>query len=863
MLTTSTSIAEPIFILGPGIPPPDHVHKAPSQDQISKKIKEITSGIISGQSIVKTIPEMMTAMSELFGFTGMIFEVRDPRIRNTLSWVVYGYSRECAESLVSLLSSDLFPQEVHDRLMSEESAVSRNCYYTSADEWLKITDENPMADHPACYFYPERVRLPRKSPDEWHEADSYRFVARNKSGEALAFLDINYSLDRKLPSKSVLEVMCIMMDLATIALESAALLMEGGSPRQGFSPKTDLLEDVLKISSSIVSERDLKKLSDMILSSLSSLFEFRRVTLVVYDETDGAFKWVALFGYPIEVVKDTRTRSIPTEIIMEDLKENRRIGKAVYFIPSEDITSRQLAYYANVRETERDLVGVPRKAGEFRKMDYMCFCLHDSSGRIVGVMYASEPLNDRIPSKDTIEMMEIFTSLAEVAIENARLAEDKEAALRLSSQRTEQLSRILDTSSGLMYVRNLDQMLDNLLRTLSQLLGIKRMVIAIKDAGLGVYRIEAVYGYSQTATEAIKLITYPADQLASVIDPAPIAPLSSQVKWRRKVGRSTYYMPGDSQVILPEELPYYPDPELIRLPRKGKGYWHERDWMDTIIFDKDGIPIAYLEVLKPRDDRIPESETVEIIEIFASMAGIAIENTRMLQEHVDSRRDAELYTDVLSHDIKNYNQAIIGYLELLKTRLKGEDTLSILNRISEQVMNTSWLASNVRTMSRVTFGDVELKRTDIGSVIQQCVKSTIQYYPGRKVVCKLNADAGMFFSNADDLVWELFINLLTNAVKYDQHEIVEIDISIQRVVEGGKRMLLVAVSDHGQGIPDDVKAIAFDRFSKAPKKKGSGMGLHIVKNLSVRYGGRVWVEDRVPGDYTKGTIFKIELPSID
>jgi len=670
-------------------------------------------------------------------------------------------------------------------------------------------------------------------------------------------------LDNKLPSKDVVESIDAFVDLAAIALEREVRRLEGKESPEADTRKTELLEDVLQISSSIVSERDSKKLSDMILSSLSTLFGFRKVTLVVYDEADGAFKWVGLFGYSDEVVKDTKTRSIPIDVIFEDLKENKRVGKSAYFIPSEELSSRQLAYYANVREAEKIEIGAPRAEEEFKRTDCLAFALHDSTGRIVGVIYPSDPEDGRIPSKDTIETIEIFTSLAEIAIENARLTLERENALRQSSQRTEQLSRILDTASGLMYVRNLDQMLDSLLRTLAQLLGIKRMTIGIRHQELGVYRVEAVYGYSQKAAETIKLITYPIAQVNALIDFAPTPPGLPTVKWRKKIGRSTYYMPGDSQMILPEELAYYPDPELIRLPRKGKGYWHERDWMDTMVFDKDGVSIAYLEILKPRDDRIPDAETVEIVEIFASLAGIAIENARIFQEHIDSRRNAELYTDVLSHDIKNYNQAILGYLELLKTKLKGQEVQPILGKISEQVMNTSWLASNVRTMSRVTFGEVELKRTDIGSVLQQCVKSTIQYYPGRKIACKLDAEIGRFYAEADDLIWELFINLFTNAVKYDSHETVEIDVSVQRVVEAGRRLLLIAVADRGQGIPDDIKAVIFDRFANTPKKKGSGMGLHIVKNLATRYGGRVWVEDRVPGDHSKGTVFKVELPSLD
>ena len=38
-----------------------------------------------------------------------------------------------------------------------------------------------------------------------------------------------------------------------------------------------------------------------------------------------------------------------------------------------------------------------------------------------------------------------------------------------------------------------------------------------------------------------------------------------------------------------------------------------------------------------------------------------------------------------------------------------------------------------------------------------------------------------------------------------------------------------------------------------------GMGLSLVKTIVDKYGGKIWVEDRVNGDYTKGSIFVIVL----
>ena len=626
--------------------------------------------------------------------------------------------------------------------------------------------------------------------------------------------------------------------------------------------KSDLLEDVLKISSSIISERDLRKLSETLLSSISSLFGFGKVSLVIYDETNGAFKWMSLFGYDDSAARAAKSRTIPTDVVLEDLLEIRRIGKSAYFTSAEDMTGRQLDHFLQPRNREPGLSQDERTEDYFGPDDCLAFALHDSSGRIVGVLYPSDPADKKIPSPGTIETIEIFVSLCEVAIENARLTIDREQALRVSSQRTEQLSRILDLATGIMYVRDLDEMLDSLLKTLARLLGIKRMVIGVRHEDEGVYKIDAVYGYPPKAAEAIKQLPYSIYNVDSVLDAGQSTP---SLKWTKKVGRMTYYMPAESQIEFPyrEEMPYYPEPETLRMPRRGKGYWHDLDWMDTYITDRTGKPIAYLEILKPRDDRVPDSETIEVIEVFATLAGIAIENSRLLEEHIESRRNAELYTDVLSHDVKNFNQAILGYLDLLRMSADKPETRNLLAKISEQVMNTNWLASNVRTMSRVTFGEVELSRRDLGAVILQCERSIAQYFPGKKITVKTTLESNQMFTNADDLIWELFTNILTNAVRYDAHEVVEIEITAQRGNEEGRRSWIISVADHGRGIQDETKKIVFDRFSKASQKKGSGMGMHIVKTLTMRYGGKVWVEDRVKGEFAKGTVVRVQLPAID
>jgi signal transduction histidine kinase len=99
-------------------------------------------------------------------------------------------------------------------------------------------------------------------------------------------------------------------------------------------------------------------------------------------------------------------------------------------------------------------------------------------------------------------------------------------------------------------------------------------------------------------------------------------------------------------------------------------------------------------------------------------------------------------------------------------------------------------------------------------------------------------------------------NLLDNAVKYS-NAATDILVSVRRE----ESWAVVAVRDHGIGIPKDDQAKIFDRFHRVSTGlvhdvKGSGLGLSIVQHIVQAHGGRVTVESR-PGE---GSTFALHLP---
>ncbi|HJX04712.1 MAG TPA: HAMP domain-containing sensor histidine kinase, partial [Thermoplasmata archaeon] len=114
---------------------------------------------------------------------------------------------------------------------------------------------------------------------------------------------------------------------------------------------------------------------------------------------------------------------------------------------------------------------------------------------------------------------------------------------------------------------------------------------------------------------------------------------------------------------------------------------------------------------------------------------------------------------------------------------------------------------------------------------------------------------------ANQYLFDVFYNVLSNAIKFDSSSRVKVDVFASEEKGTAGDHWLISIVDRGRGIPDDRKKVVFERFATGVTGvKGFGLGLSIVKAVVDSYRGRIWVEDRMQGDFTKGTVFKITLP---
>jgi len=226
---------------------------------------------------------------------------------------------------------------------------------------------------------------------------------------------------------------------------------------------------------------------------------------------------------------------------------------------------------------------------------------------------------------------------------------------------------------------------------------------------------------------------------------------------------------------------------------------------------------------------------------------------------------ADFYKDLFAHDMNNILQNILSSAALCELYLyepeKLKDMSNILKILKDQVKRGANLISNSQKLSQLEETQIITQSTEVHTVLQKAIKFIQDNIQERKIKIKVDIPWKKIHIFANDLLIDVFENILSNAVKYNENPIIEIYIKLSKIQIEGIKYLKIEFKDNGIGIQDFNKEIIFQRGYKKDKSiKGMGFGLSLVKKILTGYNGEIWVEDRVKGDYTKGSNFIILIP---
>jgi PAS domain S-box-containing protein len=286
---------------------------------------------------------------------------------------------------------------------------------------------------------------------------------------------------------------------------------------------------------------------------------------------------------------------------------------------------------------------------------------------------------------------------------------------------------------------------------------------------------------------------------------------------------------------------------------------------------RDGKLENHETMLRVRDGSLrPASVLVTALQdgaghVVGSLAiTVDLSERRRLQAEIDeARRRAEFYNDLLCHDIRNFDQTILGYLELVlgdKLGPVSEQQRRVLSICRRQAQRMRELIDRVLALARLQAGPVApLVTLAVGPLAHGAARTVRTSYRDRTPEVSLDVPESCLVVAGLQLE-EALANLLANGVVHNPAATPWVRLAAKRGGRDDAPVWRLEVEDHGPGVPDDRKPELFERFARM-SPRGSGVGLSLVKAIVEAYGGRVWVEDRVSGQPEEGARFVVELPA--
>jgi len=251
---------------------------------------------------------------------------------------------------------------------------------------------------------------------------------------------------------------------------------------------------------------------------------------------------------------------------------------------------------------------------------------------------------------------------------------------------------------------------------------------------------------------------------------------------------------------------------------------------------------------------------------------------KQLKKSEEKYREAynrvNFYKDLFAHDISNIIQNIHSSTELITLGKYENDLIEknydLIEIIKEQVNRAKSLINNVRYLSELEESEMSLEKIEVFQILNDSIRYINESYQDRSVSIQIEfyqfevKDKLTLYVQANQLLNDVFDNILTNAIKYNDNSIVEIQIIISKERIENQNFLKLEFIDNGIGIPDNRKKAIFQRgYHKERSVKGMGLGLSLVKHIINSYNGKIWVENKICGDYSKGSNFIVLIPEIE
>jgi len=260
--------------------------------------------------------------------------------------------------------------------------------------------------------------------------------------------------------------------------------------------------------------------------------------------------------------------------------------------------------------------------------------------------------------------------------------------------------------------------------------------------------------------------------------------------------------------------------------------------------------------------RTVESQINPILSGEGQISGAVI----VIHDVTELRRLEQIRTEFVanvSHELRTPLTSIKGFVETLLDGASEDPALRdrFLTIIQAETLRLQRLIEDLLTLAHIEGREsrVEMSSNKVSSVQKayEKVKPVIQSFAqakGIKVEVELSENLPLLIIG-EDLLSQLLLNLLENAVKYTAEGRVWLHAQV------GREYIHLEFGDTGCGIPEEILPRIFERFYRVDKARsreqgGTGLGLSIVKHMVEGIGGKISVTSQIG----VGTVFTCDLP---
>ena len=265
-----------------------------------------------------------------------------------------------------------------------------------------------------------------------------------------------------------------------------------------------------------------------------------------------------------------------------------------------------------------------------------------------------------------------------------------------------------------------------------------------------------------------------------------------------------------------------------------------------------------------------DGSELRLLEGMADLAGLAIANAeRFKLERTHLRRVEALerakgaFLNRASHELRTPLTVLRGYLHLLEDgafgsltdEMKGDVVPALITSVEE--INS--LVEGMLVAARLEYGvELALEPLDLRQVVRDTVRGVEETFAGEvvpTVIVETPPHPVTVLADREQIS-TIFANLVRNAMKFSPaQDEVRCSVAARGVVG------VVAVGDHGPGIPPEHVPRLFTRFGRidvpgAAGTRGAGLGLYIARELARMHGGDVTVQTQAG----VGSVFELTLP---